>query len=179
MRLLLAVPGSVLWLVQDSDDAAARLRAHAGQRGVDGTRLVMAERASYEQYLARYARADLFLDTFPYNALATASDALWAGLPVLTRTGHTYVSRGATSILKAAGLPELVTTTLQDYEATALRLARQPEKLQALRARLAAQRGSCALFNTPGYVRQLEAALEGMVRRARAGQPPAGFDVGP
>jgi len=179
MRLLLAVPGSVLWLVQDSDDAAARLRAHARERGIDGARLVMAERASYEQYLARYARADLFLDTFPYNALATASDALWAGLPVLTRTGHTYVSRGATSILKAAGLPELVTTTLHDYEATALRLARQPEELQALRARLAAQRDSCALFDTPAYVRQLEAALEGMVRRARAGQPPGGFDVGP
>ena len=97
---------------------------------------------------------------------------------MLTRTGHTYVSRGATSILKAAGLPELVTTTLHDYEATALRLARQPEELQALRARLAAQRDSCALFDTSGYVRQLESALEGMVRRARAGQPPASFDVG-
>lgn len=177
MRLLAAVPGSVLWLVKGSEDASANLRAQAQQAGIDPARLVFAERTRFDQYLARYTLADLFLDTLPYNALATASDALWAGLPVLTCTGQTYVGRGATSIVRAAGLPELATSTLAEYEALALRLATRPAELAALRLRLQQNRAACPLHDTPAYTRHLEAAYTRMARRWQSGQPPQSFDV--
>lgn len=177
MRLLAAVPGSVLWLVKGSEDASANLRAQAQQAGIDPARLVFAERTRFDQYLARYTLADLFLDTLPYNALATASDALWAGLPVLTCTGQTYVGRGATSIVRAAGLPELATSTLAEYEALALRLATRPAELAALRLRLQQNRAACPLHDTPAYTRHLEAAYTRMAQRWQSGQPPQSFDV--
>ncbi len=177
MRLLAAVPGSVLWLVKGSEDASANLRAQAQQAGIDPARLVFAERTRFDQYLARYTLADLFLDTLPYNALATASDALWAGLPVLTCTGQTYVGRGATSIVRAAGLPELATSTLAEYEALALRLATRPAELAALRLRLQQSRAACPLHDTPAYTRHLEAAYTRMAQRWQSGQPPQSFDV--
>ena len=177
LRLLAAVPGSVLWLVKGSEDASANLRAQAQQAGIDPARLVFAERTRFDQYLARYTLADLFLDTLPYNALATASDALWAGLPVLTCTGQTYVGRGATSIVRAAGLPELATSTLAEYEALALRLATRPAELAALRLRLQQSRAACPLHDTPAYTRHLEAAYTRMAQRWQSGQPPQSFDV--
>ena len=177
LRLLAAVPGSVLWLVKGSEDASANLRAQAQQAGIDPARLVFAERTRFDQYLARYTLADLFLDTLPYNALATASDALWAGLPVLTCTGQTYVGRGATSIVRAAGLPELATSTLAEYEALALRLATRPAELAALRLRLQQNRAACPLHDTPAYTRHLEAAYTRMAQRWQSGQPPQSFDV--
>ena len=177
LRLLAAVPGSVLWLVKGSEDASANLRAQAQQAGIDPARLVFAERTRFDQYLARYTLADLFLDTLPYNALATASDALWAGLPVLTCTGQTYVGRGATSIVRAAGLPELATSTLAEYEALALRLATRPAELAALRLRLQQSRATCPLHDTPAYTRHLEAAYTRMAQRWQSGLPPQSFDV--
>ena len=177
LRLLAAVPGSVLWLVKGSEDASANLRAQAQQAGIDPARLVFAERTRFDQYLARYTLADLFLDTLPYNALATASDALWAGLPVLTCTGQTYVGRGATSIVRAPGLPELATSTLAEYEALALRLATHPAELAALRLRLQQNRATCPLHDTPAYTRHLEAAYTRMAQRWQSGQPPQSFDV--
>ena len=177
LRLLAAVPGSVLWLVKGSEDASANLRAQAQQADIDPARLVFAERTRFDQYLARYTLADLFLDTLPYNALATASDALWAGLPVLTCTGQTYVGRGATSIVRAAGLPELATSTLAEYEALALRLATRPAELAALRLRLQQNRAACPLHDTPAYTRHLEAAYTRMAQRWQSGQPPQSFDV--
>lgn len=177
LRLLAAVPGSVLWFVKGSEDASANLRAQAQQAGIDPARLVFAERTRFDQYLARYTLADLFLDTLPYNALATASDALWAGLPVLTCTGQTYVGRGATSIVRAAGLPELATSTLAEYEALALRLATRPAELAALRLRLQQNRAACPLHDTPAYTRHLEAAYTRMAQRWQSGQPPQSFDV--
>ena len=177
LRLLAAVPGSVLWLVKGSEDASVNLRAQAQQAGIDPARLVFAERTRFDQYLARYTLADLFLDTLPYNALATASDALWAGLPVLTCTGQTYVGRGATSIVRAAGLPELATSTLAEYEALALRLATRPAELAALRLRLQQNRAACPLHDTPAYTRHLEAAYTRMAQRWQSGQPPQSFDV--
>lgn len=177
LRLLAAVPSSVLWLVKGSEDASANLRAQAQQAGIDPARLVFAERTRFDQYLARYTLADLFLDTLPYNALATASDALWAGLPVLTCTGQTYVGRGATSIVRAAGLPELATSTLAEYEALALRLATCPAELAALRLRLQQNRAACPLHDTPAYTRHLEAAYTRMAQRWQSGQPPQSFDV--
>ncbi|MCO5117982.1 MAG: hypothetical protein M9943_16935, partial [Burkholderiaceae bacterium] len=163
--------------VEDSEATSQRLRGHAERAGVEGERLVFAGRARFDQYLARYTRADLFLDTLPYNALATISDALWAGLPAITCTGQGYVARGATSILQAAGLPELVTSSLADYEALALRLARSPDELAALKERVLAAKTASVLTDTPAYARSLERAYGQMVARSRAGLPPAAFDV--
>jgi predicted O-linked N-acetylglucosamine transferase (SPINDLY family) len=173
MRLLGKVPGSVLWLLESSNGISDKLRAEAQRRNVAPDRLVFAKRAASPDHLARQALADLFLDSFHYNAHTTASDALWAGLPVLTRIGNTFAGRVAASLLQAAGLPELVTDSAQAYEAAALALAREPQRLQAIRARLAAQRESCALFDTPRFTRGIEAAYRAMRDRRLRGQPPA------
>ncbi|HEY6255969.1 MAG TPA: tetratricopeptide repeat protein [Xanthobacteraceae bacterium] len=158
MRLLDQVPGSVLWLLQGNAAAEANLRAAAEARGVSGTRLVFGERMPLEEHLARHRLADLFLDTFPYNAHTTTSDALWAGLPVLTCLGASFAGRVAASLLNAVGLPELVTSSLADYEAAALRLARDATSLRALRAKLEHNRCSYPLFDTDRYRRHIEAA---------------------
>lgn len=177
MRLLAQVPGSVLWLVCNDEDARANLREQAARRGINGGRLVFAERSAYGDYLARYRLADLFLDTLPFNAGTTASDALWAGLPVLTQTGRSFAGRMAASLLHAVGLPELVTQTADEYEALALRLATHAQELAALRQRLNQQGRASALFDTARLTRHLEQALLTMCQRQQQGLPPQGFDV--
>jgi protein O-GlcNAc transferase len=179
MRLLREVPGSVLWLLQDNEAAARNLRREAAARGVDESRLVFAPRVTQEAHLARQRLADLFLDTLPYNAHTTTSDALWVGLPVLTRMGRAFHARVAGSLLHAVGLPELVTRTAQDYEALALKLATQPQELGALRAKLQANRDTAPLFDTDRLRRHLEMAYLTMWQRAEDGLPPASFAVAP
>jgi predicted O-linked N-acetylglucosamine transferase (SPINDLY family) len=177
MRLLHEVSGSVLWLVDGGDALKRNLRREASLRGIDPQRIIFAPRLPVADYLARYACADLFLDTFYYNAGTTAADALWAGLPVLTRTGSTMASRQGASIVRAAGLPELVAPDQAAYEATALRLARQPQELAALRERLVRDRRACPLFDTARRVRELDRAFEMMWQRHLAGLQPESFAV--
>jgi predicted O-linked N-acetylglucosamine transferase (SPINDLY family) len=172
MRLLTRVPGSVLWLMGGATSATSSLRTEARARGVAPDRLVFAKRMELAQHLARQRLAGLFLDTLPYNAHTTASDALWAGLPVLTCLGETFAGRVAASLLRAVGLPELVTFSLDDYERLALELATQPEKLQALRDKLAANRLTEPLFDTARFARNIEAAYAEMWRRKQAGLAP-------
>ncbi|MGH8851886.1 MAG: tetratricopeptide repeat protein [Casimicrobiaceae bacterium] len=155
MRLLERVPGSVLWLSPGYPAACDNLRREAAARGIDPQRLVIAPRVLLGEHLARHAHADLFLDTAPYNAGTTANDALFMGVPVLTCSGHTMASRVAGSQLRAIGLPELAVGDLAAYEALALRLAGDPAALAAVRARLAANRDSCALFDMAGFASAL------------------------
>jgi predicted O-linked N-acetylglucosamine transferase (SPINDLY family) len=162
MRLLQAVPGSVLWLYRDHPEAARNLKAAAGARGVDPDRIVFAGPVKLEDHLARHRAADLFLDTLPYNAHTTCSDTLWAGLPIVTCKGDTFAGRVAASLLTSVGLPELITETLEDYEALALALANDPRRLKKIRAKLAAQRDTSALFDTKTFTRDLEAIYQRM-----------------
>jgi protein O-GlcNAc transferase len=167
MRLLLQVPGSVLWLKETNPAATRNLRHEAQARDVDPARLVFAPNVpSDAEHLARHALADIFLDTLPYNAHATASDALWAGLPVLTCRGEAFAGRVAASLLHAIGLPELVTDTLADYEALALRLAREPQTLKALKEKLAANRLTASLFDADRFRADIEAAFTAMLQRS-------------
>jgi predicted O-linked N-acetylglucosamine transferase (SPINDLY family) len=159
MRLLSAVPGSVLWLLGSNAQAAENLRYEAECRGVEPQRLVFAPRVPLPEHLARHALADLFLDTLPCNAHTTANDALYAGLPLITCAGETFASRVSGSQLRAIGLPELVTESLDDYEARALALARDRALLAAYRERLNANRGTAPLFDTASYTKALEALL--------------------
>jgi predicted O-linked N-acetylglucosamine transferase (SPINDLY family) len=177
MDLLKQVPGSVLWLLKSNTLAGTNLRRAAAARGVDPDRLVLAANLPHEEHLARMRRADLFLDSFICNAHTTASDALWAGVPVLTCAGRAFPGRVAASLLVAAGLPELVTHTPEDYARLALALATDPPRLAGLRARLAAQRETCALFDTAANTRAVESAFTAIVERARAGLAPADIDV--
>jgi predicted O-linked N-acetylglucosamine transferase (SPINDLY family) len=177
MRILAAVPGSVLMLYAENRWMPDHLRREAAARGVDDSRLVFVERLPMADYLARYRVADLFLDTLPYNAGTTASDALWAGLPVLTCSGRSLAARVAGSLLHALGLPELVTDSLPAYEAQAVALATDPPRLLALRRRLQAGRAQAPLFDAARFTRHLEAAFEAMMARWRAGQPPADLVV--
>ena len=173
MRILQAVPGSVLWL-QAGGAVQAALRQHAETRGVAGSRLVFAGRVSSQaDHLARYALADLFLDTAPYNAHATAMDALWAGLPVLTCMGQTFASRVAGSLVTAAGLPELATTERAEFERLAIHLAQTPGEAQALKNRLAAGRAQAPLYNNALFTRNLEQIYERMYQRHLQSLPPA------
>jgi predicted O-linked N-acetylglucosamine transferase (SPINDLY family) len=160
MRLLAAVPGSVLWLLETSAEAKENLRHEAGTAGIDPARLIFAARVKVGAHVARHACADLFLDTYPYGAHTTANDALLAGLPVLTCVGDTLVSRICGSQLSAIGLPELITTSFADYEALALELATQPGLLHGYRARLAANRRTTPLFDMARYARDFEDAME-------------------
>jgi protein O-GlcNAc transferase len=161
MRILGNVPGSVLWLLRDNAGAQANLRAQAQACGIDPARLVFADRVSLAVHLARHRLADLFLDTLPYNAHTTASDALWAGLPVLTCQGVAFAGRVAASLLRAARLPELVTHSLADYEAAALALAGDESRLAALRERLRSK-GTSPLFDSRRFCRHIEAAYATM-----------------
>ena len=170
MRLLLQVPGSVLWLMSRSERSQRNLRASAQAAGIDPDRLVFAQRVPrVEDHLARYRVADLFLDTHPYNAHSTAADALLAGLPVLTCSGQSFPSRVAGSLLQAAGLPELVTHTVADYEQLALALARDPDRLAALKARLVERQRDSALFDVDAFTRHLETAYLAMWRQSQLG----------
>jgi protein O-GlcNAc transferase len=175
MRLLARVPGSVLWMLGDSERVRHNLRGAARDRGIEPDRLVFARRATYDRHLARLPLADLFLDTLPFNAGATASDALWMGLPVLTCPGEAFAARMAGSLLSAAGTPELIARDLDEYEAKALQLARDPQARGAIRDRLC--RGSTPLFDTERFRRHLESAYETMWMRHRRGERPQTFSV--
>jgi predicted O-linked N-acetylglucosamine transferase (SPINDLY family) len=179
MRLLRAVDGSVLWLFRSNDLATANLRVEAKARGVDPARLVFAPFLDLPDHLARLKRAELFLDTLPCNAHTTASDALWAGLPVLTCIGGTFAGRVAASLLNGAGLPELVTSSLDEYEALALKLARDPPLLQSIQRKLEQNRQSCPLFDTDRFRRHIEAAYATMWEMHRRGESPRSFSVDP
>ena len=172
MRILKRREGSVLWLLQDNPTAAVNLRKEATSRGVDPARLIFAPRMSLAEHVARHRLADLFLDTSPYNAHTTASDALWAGLPVLTRIGETFAGRVAASLLSAIELPELITTSPEAYEALALELATTPGKLSAIKIKLAQNRLTAPLFDTERFTRNLEAAYMAMYARHQADLPP-------
>jgi predicted O-linked N-acetylglucosamine transferase (SPINDLY family) len=172
MRILREAPESVLWLLAETPTVRKNLQANAAAHGIDPERLVFAGFMPPPDHLARHRLADLFLDTLPYNAHTTASDALWAGLPVLTRMGETFASRVAGSLLSATGLPELITTSAEDYEQLALRLFRDRAALGSLRQKLADNRLSCALFDSERYTRDLESLYIQMVDRHERGLPP-------
>ena len=172
MRVLNRVRGSVLWLVASDAAVQNNLRKEAAARSVDPGRLIFAERVPYAEYLSRLSAADLFLDTAPYNAGATASDALWAGLPVLTSKCDAFVGRMGASLLSAIGLPELVTATPQAYEELAIELATNPGKLAAIKDKLARNRLTTPLFDTHLFTRHIEKAYEAIYERYQAGLPP-------
>ena len=179
MRILAATPGSVLWLLEASDTAVRNLRREAEARGVDGNRLLFAPRTELSAHLARLSLADLFLDTLPYNAHTTASDALWAGVPVLSLRGTSFAGRVAASLLNAVGLPEMVTKSEAGFELRACALARTPEVLTALKQKLAHDRTTQPLFDTPRFTRYLETAYKMMWERAQSGHSPDSFTVAP
>ena len=177
MRILKAVDGAVLWLLADHPLAAENLRAQAKARGVAAERLVFAARLPLAEHLARQKLADLVLDTLPYNAHTTASDALWAGVPILTCMGKAFAGRVAASLLQAVDLPELITGNAEEYESLAIELARDGAKLDVLRARLAQNRLSAPLFNAKLLARHLESAFMAMQARRVAGLAPDHMDV--
>jgi predicted O-linked N-acetylglucosamine transferase (SPINDLY family) len=179
MNLLRGVPDSVLWLFESNNLVKDNLRREAVCRNISAERLVFAPWAPLPDYLACLSLADLFLDTLPYNGGATANDALWAGLPVLTCAGATYVGRMAGALLTAVGLPELITASLDEYAALALRLATERNLLTGLRKKLAANRAIMPLFDMARFTRDIEAAYTGMWEIWRAGRPPAAFAVEP
>jgi predicted O-linked N-acetylglucosamine transferase (SPINDLY family) len=166
MRLLAKVDGSVLWLLQGNETVRANLKREAQARGIDPDRVIFAGRTTPELHLARQKLADLFLDTLPYNAHTTASDALWAGLPVVTTPGQSFPARVAASILQAAGVPELIADDLAAYEALALKLAMDTRALSDIKQKLALHRDTCALFDTARFTRNLEAAYAQLLARA-------------
>ncbi len=160
MRILQQVPGSVLWLLADNEWALANLQAVADAHGIARERLILAPRVAPPDYLARFQLADLMLDTFPYNAGTTANDALWMGLPIVTYAGRSYISRMAGSLLNAVGLPELVTSSLPDYERLAVQLGRNPLRVRSYKRYLAEQGRQSALFDVPRLVRDIEEQFE-------------------
>ncbi|MFN8701431.1 MAG: tetratricopeptide repeat protein [Rhodospirillales bacterium] len=177
MRLLRRIEGSVLWLLATNDAAVANLRAAASGHGIDPARLVFAPHAKHAEHLARHVLADLFIDTFPYNAHTTASDALWMGIPLLTYAGRSFPARVAASLLRSVGMPEMLMPSLDAYEAEAVSLAATPARLAALRAKLAQNRDRAPLFDIDLFRRGIESAYETMQARAASGQAPAAFDV--
>lgn len=179
MRLLAAVPGSVLWLLASNPAMEHNLREQARSRHVDPARLVFARKLPVEEHIARHRQADLFLDVLPYNAHTTASDALRTGLPLVTCIGNAFAGRVAASLLAAVGLPELVTHTLAEYEALALRLAREPQALAAVRARLKSNLATHPLFDSARFCRHMESAYGLMWERHLRGEAPASFAVPP
>ena len=177
MRLLRQVDDSVLWLLGGSAAVERNLRREAEARGVTADRLIFASRVGYADYLRRYQLADLFLDTAPFNAGATASDALWAGLPLVTCSGEAFAARMAGSLLRAVGLPELAASSLEEYERIALALAQDRAAVEVLKAKLAQSLAGSALFDAARFRRHLEAAYQTMWQRQQAGAPPASFAV--
>ncbi len=171
MRILDRIDDSVLWLTEDNAAAALNLKQEASARGIGPERLVFAKRLPLADHLARHRLADLFLDTLPYNAHTTGSDALWAGLPVLTLIGETFAGRVGASLLSAIGLPELITSTPQEYETLAIELAKSPEKMATIRHKLANNRLTTPLFDTPQFTRHIEAAYVAMYERFRSNMP--------
>ncbi|MGO9993411.1 MAG: tetratricopeptide repeat protein [Steroidobacteraceae bacterium] len=179
MRILKRVENSVLWLLEDTKTGTDNLRRAAQSRGVSPERLIFAKRMINSTHLARHHAADLFLDTLPYNAHTTASDALWAGLPVLTRMGRSFAGRVAASLLRAVGLPELITTTAEEFEATAIDLASDTFKLAQLKEKLERNRFTTPLFDTELFTRHIENAYTQMYERYHAGLKPEHIYVPP
>ena len=179
MRLLGKVEESVLWVLADTPAVYHNLRRQAANRGIDPERLIFAPRLSYATHLARLGLADLFLDTLPFNAGTTASDALWAGLPVLTCTGEAFAARMAGSLLQAIGLAALITHNAEDYEALALELATSPEKLAVIKINLKKNRNTYPLFDTDRFRRHIEAAYSTMWQRSQQGLAAETFSVQP
>ena len=186
LEIIEGVPGSVLWLLTGSEATNARLKDYAAAKGIDPERVVFAGKMKNAEHLARYRQADLFLDTTPYGAHTTCSDALWVGVPVLTYAGRSFASRVCGSLVASAGLPELITTDAKDFVATAIALGRDPDRLAGLRTKLAAGRDTCVLFDTPLLVRELERLYGDMWRAFREDRLPVPdlanldeyFDVG-
>ena len=179
MRLLREVTGSVLWLLDGCDAAQRNLRREASARGISPDRIVFAPRMKLDEHLARHRLADLFLDTLPINAHTTASDALWAGLPIVTCLGTAFAGRVAASLLHAVGLPELVAQSLEEYEALALKLARDRVTLATLKARLEGARSRSPLFDGARSCRHIESAYTTMWKRYQRGESPSDFSVAP
>jgi predicted O-linked N-acetylglucosamine transferase (SPINDLY family) len=177
MRLLNSVEGSVLWLLKSNKYAEQNLKRQAEVRGISSERVIFAERAPQAEHLARQRLADLFLDTFNYNAHTTTSDALWAGLPVVTKIGQGFAARVAGSLLNAIGLPELVTMTEQDYEELILELATNPAKLAQVKDKLATNRLTQPLFNTELYTKHLENGYHQAYQNYFDGNPPQTITV--
>ncbi|MEW5305539.1 MAG: hypothetical protein WDW36_008073 [Sanguina aurantia] len=177
LGILAQTPESVLWLLGGVENADGRLRAHAQAAGIDPDRLIFMPRLPHAHYLARYEHVDLFLDTLPYNAHTTASDALWAGCPVLTLVGETFAGRVAASLLHHAGLPEMITDTEAAFVALGASLGSHPEALALVRQHLKSQRATGKLFDMPGYAADFRRAVQAMVARRRIGRPVADIDV--
>jgi predicted O-linked N-acetylglucosamine transferase (SPINDLY family) len=173
MTILFQVPGSVLWLLAGTAETNERLRQRATQHGIAPERLVFADKIGNPEHLARYALADLFLDTFPYGSHTTASDAMWMGVPVLTLPGRSFASRVCASLVRAAGIAEMVCATPDEYVARAVALAQDGARLAAIKQRLAAGRDSCRLFDTPALVRDLEKLYRRMSDDLEQGKLPA------
>jgi predicted O-linked N-acetylglucosamine transferase (SPINDLY family) len=178
-RILKEVDGSVLWLLEDNDAASENLYKEAEKRGLNSTRLVFAKRMPTDLHLARHRLADLFIDTLPCNAHTTASDALWAGLPVLTMKGQSFAGRVAASLLSALDLPELITSSISEYESVAIDLAKNPNKLNAVRKKLELNKHSKPLFNTSLFAKHLEDAYIQMYERLLNGEAPSHICVKP
>jgi predicted O-linked N-acetylglucosamine transferase (SPINDLY family) len=176
-RIVSAVPGSVLWLLDDNPAASANLKREAEARGLGPDRIVLSPRLPMPQHLARHACADLFLDSLPYNAHTTASDALWMGVPVVTCSGRTFQARVAGSLLHAVGLPELITTSVADFEALASALAGDPARLAQIRQKLQANRLQSPLYDTDRLRRHIECAYETMWQLHGKGQAPRAIVV--
>lgn len=179
IRLLRHVEGSALWLLEDNAAAVRNLRCEAEARGIDPNRLVFAPRVKLAEHLARHRCADLFLDTLPYNAHTTASDALWTGLPVVTCAGTTFAGRVAASLLNAIGLSELIARSMLEYETLALNLATDGNLLRHVREKLARNRVTAPLFNTVRFKRHIETAFIEMWETYQRGEKPRGFAVAP
>ena len=179
MRILRRVENSVLWLLGENGTAITNLRREAQSRGVQPDRLVFARRVGVQDYLARYRLADLFLDTLPFNAGTTGSDALWAGVPMVTCAGEAFAARMAGSLLRAVGLTEMITNNLPDYETLALKLATEGKLLADVKAKLARSLATCPLFNTDRFRRHIEAAYVTMWERCQREEAPASFAVRP
>jgi len=179
MRVLARVPGSTMFLYVDNDAAQRNLTIAAERRDVDPGRLIFGKRLALEDYLARFRAMDLFLDTLPYNAGTTASDALWAGLPVLTCKGHSIAARVAASVLTAIGVPELIVSTYEEYEELAVRLALDPAELGRIRRSIADNRKSAPLFDCARFTRAMEQAFSRMYERSQSGSPPEHIFVEP
>lgn len=176
-RILQRVDQSVLWIYESNKGLANNLREEAKSRGVSPDRIIFSGVLPVPEYLARYQLADLFLDTFPYNAGTTTSDALWVGLPVLTRSGKTFSSRMAGSILKAIAIPELITYTIADYEDLAVELATNGTKLDSIRKKISANKISTPLFNSPQTAKNIEKAYQMMYTRYLDGKSPENIDL--
>ncbi len=170
----------MLWLLEDNPTAADNLRKQAAVRGVAADRLVFAKRMPLvAEHLARHRLADLFIDTLPFNAHTTASDALGAGLPVLTRLGNSFASRVAASLLNAVELPELITRSQEEYEARAIELAENPQRLRDLKSKLQKNIQTKPLFDSKMFAKHMEAAYEAIYARYQAGLSPNDIEIAP